>query len=310
MARTAVDVGKMMLKPAPATPFNRPITAARQIAWLELPLEEVHRVRKALGATVNDLVLTILAGGLARYMRRSGMNTNGVELRCLCPVSVRSADQNGTFGNQVSMVAAPLYVGLNDPRARLDAQMSAMRELKDSDQARGFHELFSTWEYMAPVVFQRIWASWPMSYFPFNIVSTNVPGPREPLYLGRHELLHWYPVGVNWSTAGLFLCTLTYREYMTMGLVADPSIVTDLWRVSEDFRAAYEEIKAAVGKPRAAAGAVHEMEQKKSIPAKRARSTASAIEAKMPKPPAKAAKRAPAGRRPTRSNARTTRPAS
>jgi len=95
-------------------------------------------------------------------------------------------------------------------------------------------------------VWKSIWNQWPMSYFPFNIVSTNVPGPREPLYLGTHELLHWYPFGVNWTTSGLFLCTLSYREYLTLGLVADPAIVTDVWEVNEDLRASYEEIKTAL----------------------------------------------------------------
>jgi WS/DGAT/MGAT family acyltransferase len=245
VAKTASEAGRLMLTPPPETPFNKPITAAREFCWLELPLDEVHAVRKVHGATVNDLVLTVLAGGLGRYMRREGAVTEGVELRAMCPVSVRTADQSGTFGNQVSLVAAPLHVGVADPVKRLGLQKESMKKLKQDDQAAGFQQMFDTWKHIPPPVFRLMWETWPKSFAQFNIVSTNVPGPREPLYLGTHELLHWYPFGVNWTTAGLFLCTLSYREHLTLGLVADPTIVGDVWKVNEDLRAAYEELKAA-----------------------------------------------------------------
>jgi WS/DGAT/MGAT family acyltransferase len=246
LADASVDSAQLMLTPPPKTPFNKVISANRDFCWLELPIAEVHAVRKARGATVNDLVLAILAGGLGRYMRRESYATEGVELRCMCPVSVRTEDQSGTFGNQISMVAVPLHVGVEEGEARLEAEKRSMRELKDRGQASGFHELIAASKYYSPAWWKMLWEKWPMGYFPFNIVSTNVPGPREPLYLGTHELLHWYPFGVNWTTSGLFLCTLSYRENLVLGLVADPEVVKDVWEVNEDLRASYEEIKAAV----------------------------------------------------------------
>jgi len=74
-----------------------------------------------------------------------------------------------------------------------------------------------------------------------------VPGPRQPLFLGEHELLHWYPFGVQWTNNGLFLCTLSYREYLTLGPVADPDVVPDVWDFADDLRAAYEELRATAG---------------------------------------------------------------
>lgn len=244
VARTSIDAMQLMLQPPPPTPFNKVISANRDFCWLELPIDEVHAVRKARKATVNDLVLAILAGGLGRYMRREKYKTEDIELRCMCPVSVRTEDQSGAFGNQISMVAVPLHVGIEDGLSRLDAEMRSMRELKEKDQAGGFFQMIAASKYYPAWWWQLLWKEWPMSFFPFNIVSTNVPGPREPLYLGTHELLHWYPFGVNWTTSGLFLCTLSYREHLTLGLVADPKVVTDVWEVNEDLRAAYEEIKA------------------------------------------------------------------
>ena len=245
LMRTAVDTGEIALLPLPKTPFNKPISPARQFCWLELPLEEVHRVRKHHGATVNDMVLAILSGGLGRYMKREGHDPDGVTLRAMCPVSVRAKDQSGAMGNQISMVTAPLHVGIVDPLRRLDAEMQSMRELKDKDQAGGMFEMISAAKYYPAWMWKEIWARWPMQYFPFNIVSTNVPGPKVPLYLDQHELLHWYPFGVNWTTSGLFLCTLSYREHLVLGLVADPTIVKNVWEVNEDLRLAYEEIKVA-----------------------------------------------------------------
>lgn len=247
LCRTAVDAGAMMLQPPPQTPFNKPISAQRTFCWLELPISEVHEVRKRHGATVNDLVLATLSGGLGRYMKREGQDPTGVTLRSMCPVSVRGKDKSGAMGNQISMVAAPLHVGITDPLKRLSAQQESMRELKERDQAGGLFEMISAAKYYPAWMWKEIWARWPMEYFPFNIVSTNVPGPKAPLYLGKHELLHWYPFGVNWTTSGLFLCTLSYREHLILGLVADPTIVRDIWEVNEDLRAAYGELRDATG---------------------------------------------------------------
>ena len=89
-------------------------------------------------------------------------------------------------------------------------------------------------------------AAGPRGWFPLHVTSTNVPGPRQPLYLGEHELLHWYPFGVQWTNNALFLCTLSYREHLVLGPVADPELV-DVWEFAADLRAAYDDIRRAAG---------------------------------------------------------------
>jgi WS/DGAT/MGAT family acyltransferase len=247
LARAAVDTGPMTVVPPPRTPFNRPISPARQFAWVELPIDEVSAVRRRLDATVNDLVLAILSGGLGRYMRRHGYSTDDVALRAMCPVSVRRSEQSGAMGNLISMVVVPLHVGIDDGRERLEAERSAMRGLKRKRQADGLYEVIASAEWFPAPVYRLLWRMWPHRYFPLNITATNVAGPRKPLFLGEHELLHWYPVGVNWTTSGLFLCTLSYREHLTLGLTADPTVVPDIWEATEDLRASYEELRAAAG---------------------------------------------------------------
>jgi diacylglycerol O-acyltransferase / wax synthase len=245
LARTIRNTAPMALRSPPQTPFNKPITPARQIAWLELPLEEAHRVRKELGATVNDLVLTILAGGLGRYMRRHGYPTEDVVLRSMCPVSMRRADQSGALGNLVSLVVVPLYVDERDPVQRLEAERGAMRRLKEEDQAGGLYDIMAMAKWVPAPLYHLMWRAMPHDRWPQNISSTNVPGPRAPVFLDGHELLHWYPVGVQWTNNGLFLCTLSYREYLTLGFVADPEVVPDIWQAIDDLRASYEEIRKA-----------------------------------------------------------------
>jgi diacylglycerol O-acyltransferase len=247
VTRAAADLTRLGARPMTPTPFNAPIHAKREVAWVELPLDETRLVRKELGGTVNDLVLAVLSGGLARYMRRHGYETDDRQLHSLCPVSVRGRDESGAMGNLISMVVAPLHVGIDDPAERFAAEHASMQELKRSGQADGIHELIDSTKWYPAPVFQLLWKLWPSGYFPMHITSTNVPGPRQPLYLGEHELLRWYPFGVQWTNQGLFLCTLSYRDHLILGPVSDPDVVPDVWEFADDLRAAYDELRLAAG---------------------------------------------------------------
>jgi diacylglycerol O-acyltransferase / wax synthase len=246
-ARAAVDLGSLAARPLSPTPFNARIHPKRDVAWAELPIAETRAVRKRLGGTVNDLVLAILSGALARYMRRHGFPPDDRELRCLCPVSVRKRDQSGAMGNLISMVVAPLHVGIEDGAARFAAERESMLELKRRGQADGIHEIIDATKWYPAPVFRLGWKLWPSGYFPMHITSTNVPGPRQPLFLGEHELLHWYPFGVQWTNNGLFLCTLSYRENLILGPVSDPDVVSDVWEFADDLRDAYGDLRMAAG---------------------------------------------------------------
>ncbi len=248
IGRTAVSTLPLALRPRPRTPFNSPISASREFAWLELPFDEMTTVRKQLGATVNDIVLATLGAGLARYMRRHGYDTDGVTLRVLCPVSMRRSDQHGALGNLVSMVSVGVDAGTLDAVERLRGVRASMEQLKADDQAGGLYDVSAVVKALPAPLFALPWRHLPRTYWPHNITSTNVAGPRSPLYLGPHELLHWYPVGVQWTDNALFLCALSYREYLVLGLVADPNVVPDVWEANEDLRAAYEELSAAAGR--------------------------------------------------------------
>ena len=246
VAKAVRDKLSMIVKPPPKTPWNSPISSERQFAWLEVPFESIREVRQALGGTVNDVVLTILSGALGKYLERHDYPTEDVELRSMCPVSMRKADQHGDLGNLISLMIPSLFIGIKDPSERLEAQRKETQRLKEKDQAGYMHEIIRLADRVPPALHALGWGiESPGLPEPLNIVSTNVPGPQSPLYLAGRELLHWYPLGVPWTTLGLFLCTLSYNGKLVLGLVVDPKLVPDVWDATEDLRASYEELLAA-----------------------------------------------------------------
>src|SRR3954463_13222863 len=107
------------LNPAPETPLNVPIGPHRRLSFVRVELADFKTVKDAFGGTVNDVVLSVVAGGLRSWLRSRGVRTEGLELRALVPVSVRSKDQHGDLGNRIVAMRGPLPVYIEDPVARL-----------------------------------------------------------------------------------------------------------------------------------------------------------------------------------------------
>ena len=107
------------LNPAPETPFNVEIGPYRRYAVVRQQLADYKEIKDALGGTVNDVVLTVVSGALAKWLHSRGVRTEGLEMRALVPVSVRTKDQRGTLGNQLTAMRGPLPVYIEDPVARL-----------------------------------------------------------------------------------------------------------------------------------------------------------------------------------------------
>lgn len=233
-----------MLQPAPPTPFNGPLSAEREFAWLELSFAEIRAIRSALGGTVNDVVLTVLAGGLGRYLRLHGYPTRNVELRAMCPVSMRRENQRGALGNLVSMILAPLYVGIDDPVERLAAEREGMERLKEQDQPGGLFAITQSADAIPPAM-QAFSLSMTVPNTMLNTVSTNVPGPQIPLYLAGHKLDGWYPMGPCATGIGLFNAVLSYNQKLTFGATVDPRLVPDVWTFIDCLRESFDEVLAA-----------------------------------------------------------------
>lgn len=233
-----------LLQPAPPTPFNGPLSTRRQFAWAAFNFPEIRWVKSVLGGTVNDLVLAIDSGALGRYLRAHGYRTEGVELRAMCPVSMRGADERGALGNLVSIMIAPLYVGIADPVERLAAERAAMNRLKEQDQAGGLYAL-SALANRIPPAWQALAGQMPVVNTLLNTVSTNVPGPQIPLYLAGHRLRGMIPLGIVSANIGLFIAIMTYHQQLTFGLLVDPTLVPDVWFLADCFKESYAELRDA-----------------------------------------------------------------
>jgi WS/DGAT/MGAT family acyltransferase len=255
LASALTSTAPNVLRPAPRVPFNGPIGAERRFGWAEFSFGDFRHVKSVLGGTVNDVVLAVIAGGLGRYLRALGLPTDGVELRAMCPVSMRRPDQRGALGNLVSMIFAPLHVGIQDPVARLTAEREAMERLKSQDQAGGLYEMTTLLEQVPPAI-AAVAGQLSLPNTLLNTVSTNVPGPQIPLYLSGRRLIGWYPLLPLAGDVGLCNAILTYDQRLTIGVTTDPRLVPDVWLYVECLKAAFAELRAAAGRGEGASGEV------------------------------------------------------
>jgi diacylglycerol O-acyltransferase len=242
-----------MLQPAPRTPFNGPISREREVAWAQFPFTEVRAIRGLLGGTINDLVLSMVAGAIGKYLRHHHVNTEGLELRAMCPVSMRTAQGRGALGNQVSMMIAPLYVGVLDAVERLTAERKAMDRLKEEDQAGSLFAMTRLGD-AAPAWVQAIAGRIEVPNTLLNTVSTNVPGPQIPLYMAGHKVLASFGCGMLSANIGLFNAIISYNQTLTIGATVDPQQIPDVWFYADCLRESFAELREAAERAAAKAG--------------------------------------------------------
>jgi len=167
-----------------------------------------------------------------------------VEIRAMCPVSMRRPDEGGALANLVSMIFAPLYVGVLDPVERLAAERAAMARVEDQDQAGGPYEMTHLMDRLPPTV-QAVAGQLTVPNTLLNTVSTNVPGPQIPLYLSGRRLIGWCPLIPLANEVGLVNAILTYDPRLTIGVTVDPRLVPDVWLHVECLKASFAELLAA-----------------------------------------------------------------
>ena len=232
-------------QPIPTTPFNKPLSASRQFVWADFPFADIRAVRAGLGGTVNDVVLTIIAGGLGKYLRARHYSTANRVLRTMCPVSMRQEDEQGRLGNRVSMLLAPLFIDEQDPLKRYTAQRAAVDQIKKQNQAGLLYDLLNRFGWVPPV-WQIMAGQLPAANLMLNTVTTNVPGPQTPLYLAGHELLALRPIGLLSAGIGLFNAIVSYHQTLVIGGTVDPGLVSDPWSYAACLRDSFEELLGAV----------------------------------------------------------------
>lgn len=233
--------------PVVRAPFNKPLRAGRKVAFSEYSFQEIRQIRAAAGGTVNDVVLTVLGGGMAKYLEMHGQTTHGRSIRVLTPVNVRKDDERGALGNRVSMLLIEVPVGLSDPLERLEAIRKRTEALKRRRVADGI-ESMGTGINSAPPALQALMGMLPTPPNTLaNMVCTNVPGPMIPLYTLGHRLQAHYPmIPLGWEM-GISLGVTSYDQKLYFGFMADAEAGGDVARLKEFAEQAYIELRSAAG---------------------------------------------------------------
>src|SRR5579859_3844433 len=253
----AEGVGEIVwagLNPAPVTPLNVEIGPHRRFAVVRQELSDYKQVKNALGGTVNDVVLTVVSGALARWLRSRGVRTEGLEMRALVPVSVRTQDQRGTMGNQLTVMRGPLPVYISDPVARMRFVKKAMDGLKESKQAVGAATLAAVNNLAPPTILAQA-SRLNFSTRLFNLIVTNIPGPQLPLYVLGRELELAVPVAFLPENHALAIAIMSYNGQMNFGLLGDFDALPDIDAIGDSIAEELQELLAAARGADTSAGA-------------------------------------------------------
>src|SRR3954452_14393193 len=233
---------------APKTRFNGRISPHRRFAFGQLSLDEFKAVKNAHGATVNDVVVSVCAGATRRWLIAHD-DLPDTPLVAQVPVSVRTDEQFGTYGNRILLMAAPLYTDIADPVERLRRTHEALLEMKERHRALPAALLQDANNFIPPAVFARA-ARLTFGYSTsrpgrptWNLVISNVPGPQFPLYMAGAKLIANYPVSVITDGMGLNITVMSYLGHLDFGIVADRDQMPDLPKLTDWLVEAVDELK-------------------------------------------------------------------
>ncbi len=239
-------LGRQLLAGAPRTPFNGRLGLARTLAWTTLPLNQIKAIRSSLGGSVNDVVLAIVSGAMRQVLLERGLNPDRTELRAVVPVNTREAHHHLKLGNQISLMVAPLPVGIVDPVERLRQVRAATALLKAGNEPAKTERLVQLLELCPPPLLQVLRFVQGLAV-PVNTICTNVPGPPISLYMQGVRLERMVPFVPLAEPVGLAFAVLSYADTLTIGFTADAQLVPDLREVVPSFVASFEELSAATG---------------------------------------------------------------
>ena len=232
-------------QPPPELPLNGTISASRSFAMGHAPLAGVKAAARALGATVNDVVLAAVSGMLARYLREAGIDAAALprEPVVLVPVSVRR-DDDPAGGNRFSLVFVDLPAGEPDPARRIAIINERTTAAKRSSRVAAGSLLLDAAGFGPPLLASML-ARTTGDRAPFNLVVSNIPGPQFPFYMAGRRVLAAHPViPLNPATQGLSVGVLSYDGQLCFGLTADAALDPPVERAAHALELALNEVLA------------------------------------------------------------------
>jgi WS/DGAT/MGAT family acyltransferase len=239
-----------LVRPTPTSSLNGPIGPHRRYAWASTTVDDIKMVRKGVGGTFNDVVLTAITRGFRDLLRSRGESVDRV-VRTLVPVSVRARDSSGkavgdgTYENKVSAMFASLPVGEADPVERLRAISAQMDGLKESKQAVAGEALTSLTGFAPPLLLAlgtRLATRAPQRNI--NTVTTNVPGPQAPLYAAGRRMLKAYPYVPLAGQMRIGVAIFSYDGQVNFGITGDYDSAPDIEVLCHGIEAGMDELLA------------------------------------------------------------------
>jgi len=250
-AEAARAVAKLApaIRPATGSSLSGHIGRQRRYTWARASLDDVKTIKRELGGTVNDVVLAAISGGFRALLLARGEEPGPHMVRSLVPVSVRAPGEESVYDNQVSAILADLPVHVADPVERLAAVRAELAALKASKEAMVGEALASLGRF-TPFPFASWWVrrAFGLPQREIVTVTTNVPGPRQPLYgMGRRllEIIPYVPIATTLRTG---ISIFTYCDNVTFGITGDFAANPDLSVLAHGIEDGIAELKKAAGR--------------------------------------------------------------
>jgi len=218
-----------LLRPPPQTSLNGPYGPHRRWMSAQGRLDDIKAIRRAHGGTINDAVLAVITRGFRELLTKRGEEVAGRTVRTLVPVSVRAEDERGKLDNRVSAVFVSLPVGLDDPVARLEDIRRQMDGLKESRGAVAGERLTRLAGFAPPMLAatgSRLAVRVPQRLF--NTVTTNVPGPQQPIYFAGRVLLESSPLIPLAAGIRVAIGIFSYNGGISFGVTGDYDTAPDI----------------------------------------------------------------------------------
>jgi WS/DGAT/MGAT family acyltransferase len=256
VSSTVRAIGRLApsLWPAVGSSLSGQIGQQRRYLWAHASLDEVKMIKRELGGTVNDVVLAAISGGFRALLLSRGEEPEPHKVPSLVPVSVRAAGDESIYENQVSALVAYLPVHIADPVERLAAVRAELSGLKESREEKAGEALLALGRYTPfPVTSRWVRLLFSLPQREIVTVTTNVPGPQQPLYgMGRKllEIIPYVPIATTVRTG---VSIFTYCGNMTFGVTGDFAANPDLDVLARGIEDGIRELRDAAERPRTAA---------------------------------------------------------
>lgn len=245
-AKAAAELWYQTIRTPSRTPLNGRIGPHRRFDWIDTALADVGAVRRALGGSVNDVVLATMAGGVRKFLLHRGVEPEGLDFRVMVPVSIAArTGRSDQLGNRLSAWMVPLPIGERDPRRQLERVHETTARLKQERNALGFL-LWTQLSGLAPATLLSLGSKLMWPNLPCNMVVTNVPGPERTLHLLGARMLSYRGTLPLTDYLGLATAVVSYQGKLQYGFTADWDLVPDLDVFARSVGEAFADLRAAV----------------------------------------------------------------